>query len=61
MGEELEIRGQDSENPAVAAVRESSVVIATGFLAITGREHVGGLRLVGALAVVDGIALISLG
>ena len=45
---------------SVAAVRESSVVMATAFLAITGREKVGLERLVGAVAVVAGIALISL-
>ena len=46
---------------SVAAVRESSVVMATVFLAITGREHIGAERLAGAIAVVVGIALISLG
>jgi drug/metabolite transporter (DMT)-like permease len=46
---------------SVAAVRESSVVMATGFLALTGRERVGAARLVGALAVAGGIALVSLG
>lgn len=46
---------------SVAAVRESSVLIATAFLAITGRERVGVTRLLGAVAVVAGIALISLG
>lgn len=46
---------------SVAAVRESSVVLATGFLALTGREHVGPLRLAGAVAVAGGIALVSLG
>jgi drug/metabolite transporter (DMT)-like permease len=46
---------------SVAAVRESSVVMATAFLAVTGREHVGASRLLGALAVAGGIALISLG
>ena len=44
---------------SVAAVRESSVVMATAFLAITGREQIGLERLVGAIAVVVGIALIS--
>ena len=47
--------------PAVAAVRESSVVMATAVLAITGREKIEPERLVGAVAVVAGIALISLG
>ena len=46
---------------SVAAVRESSVVMATVFLAITGREKIGAERLAGAIAVVVGIALISLG
>jgi drug/metabolite transporter (DMT)-like permease len=46
---------------SVAAVRESSVVIATVVLAIGGRERIGPARLVGAVAVVAGIALISLG
>lgn len=45
---------------SVAAVRESSVVMATGYLAITGREHVGRGRLLGAVAVAAGIALVSL-
>ena len=39
---------------SVAAVRESSVVMATAFLAITGREKIGAERLVGAIAVVVG-------
>jgi len=46
---------------SVAAVRESSVVMATAFLALTGRERVGRERLAGAIAVVIGIALISVG
>lgn len=45
----------------VAAVRESSVLIATAALAISGRERVGVERLAGAVAVVGGIALIALG
>jgi drug/metabolite transporter (DMT)-like permease len=47
--------------PTVAAVRESSVVIATLVLGIGGREKIGPGRLAGAVAVVAGIALISLG
>lgn len=47
--------------PSVAAVRESSVVMATAVLAISGREKIGPERLAGAIAVVAGIALISLG
>ncbi len=46
---------------SVAAVRESSVLIATAVLAIGGRERVGTARALGAVAVVAGIALISLG
>ena len=46
---------------SVAAVRESSVVMATLVLAITSRETIGPERLAGAIAVVVGIALISLG
>jgi drug/metabolite transporter (DMT)-like permease len=46
---------------SVAAVRESSVVMAAAALAVTGREQVGAERLAGAVAVVAGIALISLG
>lgn len=46
---------------SVSAVRESSVVMATAVLAITGRERIGAWRLAGAVAVVAGIALISLG
>ncbi|HEY1515312.1 MAG TPA: EamA family transporter [Solirubrobacteraceae bacterium] len=46
---------------SVSAVRESSVVMATVYLAITGREQIGAARLAGAIAVVVGIALISLG
>ncbi len=46
---------------SVAAVRESSVVMATAFLAVSGREKIGLERLVGVVAVVVGIALISLG
>ncbi len=46
---------------SVAAVRESSVLMATAWLALRGREHVTPERLAGAVAVVAGIALISLG
>ncbi len=46
---------------SVAAVRESSVVMAAAALAIGGREHLGPARFAGAVAVVAGIALISLG
>jgi drug/metabolite transporter (DMT)-like permease len=46
---------------SVAAVRESSVVMAAGALALSGREEMGPERFAGAVAVVAGIALISLG
>ena len=46
---------------SVAAVRESSVVMAAAVLAASGREQIGAERLAGAVAVVAGIALISLG
>lgn len=46
---------------SVAAVRESSVVMAAAALAIGGREEMGPARFVGAVVVVAGIALISLG
>jgi drug/metabolite transporter (DMT)-like permease len=45
---------------SVAAVRESSIVMAAAFLAFTGREHVGAVRILGAVAVAGGVALISL-
>jgi drug/metabolite transporter (DMT)-like permease len=46
---------------SVAAVRESSVLMAAVALAIGGREELGPARFAGAVAVVAGIALISLG
>jgi drug/metabolite transporter (DMT)-like permease len=45
---------------SVAAVRESSVVMAAAVLAITGREEMGAGRFVGAITVVAGIVLISI-
>ena len=47
--------------PSVAAVRESSVVIATGLAAIVLHERVTVARFAGALVVVGGIALVALG
>jgi drug/metabolite transporter (DMT)-like permease len=44
----------------VAAVRESSVVIATGLAAVVLHEHVAGRRWLGAVLVVAGIAAIAL-
>jgi drug/metabolite transporter (DMT)-like permease len=46
---------------AVAAVRESSVVIATGLGALVLHERVGATRFAGAVVVVAGIALLALG
>ena len=45
----------------VAAVRESSVVVAAAALALSGREEMGRGRLSGAGLVAAGVALISLG
>lgn len=47
--------------PSVAAVRESSVVIATGLAAIVLHERVTPARFAGAVVVVGGIALVALG
>jgi drug/metabolite transporter (DMT)-like permease len=47
--------------PSVAAVRESSVVIATGLAAIVLHERVTPARFAGAVIVVGGIALVALG
>ena len=46
---------------AVAAVRETSVVIAVAWLAVSGRERVTGRRAAGAVTVACGVALISAG
>lgn len=45
---------------AVAAVRESSIVIAVGLAALVLREPVGPRRLAGAAVVAAGVALIAL-
>ena len=45
--------------PAVAAVRETSVVIATAAAAVVLGEHVGARRLAGAVVVVAGVALLA--
>ena len=47
--------------PAVAAVRESSVVIALVVLAVTGRERVGRRQVAGTVAVCAGVACVVLG
>jgi drug/metabolite transporter (DMT)-like permease len=46
--------------PAVAAVRETSVVIATALAAVVLRERVGPTRMAGAILVAVGIALLAL-
>src|SRR5436190_4297533 len=46
--------------PAVAAVRETSVVIATALAAVVLRERVPALRLAGAVVVAAGVALLAL-
>jgi drug/metabolite transporter (DMT)-like permease len=46
--------------PSVAAVRETSVVIATALAAIVLRERVSGWRLAGAALVAAGVALLAL-
>ena len=43
----------------VAAVRETSVVIATALAALVLRERVGPLRMLGAVAVAGGVALVT--
>ena len=50
-----------AEAAPVAALRETSVVMATAAAAITAHERVSRARLVGAVAVVAGIALIAVG
>jgi drug/metabolite transporter (DMT)-like permease len=50
-----------AEAAPVAALRETSVVMATAAAALWGREHVGGAKLAGATAVVAGAAAIALG
>jgi drug/metabolite transporter (DMT)-like permease len=46
--------------PEVAAVRETSIVLATLLAALFLRERVGLRRLAGAAVVVGGVALIAL-
>jgi drug/metabolite transporter (DMT)-like permease len=46
--------------PAVAAVRETSVVIAAGLAAVVLGERVSGIRLAGATAVAGGVAVLAL-
>ena len=46
---------------SVAAVRETSVVMATGFAALFLHERVSSWRLAGSVLVVGGIALLALG
>ncbi len=46
--------------PAVAAVRETSVVIATVLAAVVLKERVGPVRLAGSVLVAAGVALLAL-
>jgi uncharacterized membrane protein len=50
-----------AEAAPVAALRETSVVMAAGGAALAGRERVPAARIVGATLVVLGIAAIALG
>lgn len=50
---------QRASAASVAAVRETSIVIAAGLAAVVLGEPVGPLRLVGAVLVAGGVALIS--
>jgi drug/metabolite transporter (DMT)-like permease len=47
--------------PSVAAVRETSVVIAAAVLAVSGRERLRIGRIIGSVDVVGGIACIAVG
>ena len=51
---------QRASAASVAAVRETSVVIATALAALVLKEPVGPPRLAGAVLVAGGVALISL-
>jgi drug/metabolite transporter (DMT)-like permease len=50
-----------AEAAPVAAIRETSVVMATVAVAVLGREHVSRARIAGAAVVVAGVAAIALG
>ena len=45
---------------SVAAVRETSVIVATGLAAVFLKERVGWIRMAGAVAVAAGVGLLSL-
>jgi drug/metabolite transporter (DMT)-like permease len=47
--------------PAVAAVRETSILFAVALAAVVLRERVGGVRVAGAALVVVGVALVAAG
>jgi drug/metabolite transporter (DMT)-like permease len=51
---------QRASAASVAAVRETSVVVATALAAVVLKERVGPLRLLGAVLVVAGVALLAL-
>jgi drug/metabolite transporter (DMT)-like permease len=50
---------QRASAPSVAAVRETSVVVATALAAVVLNERVGRARIAGALLVVAGVALLA--
>ena len=50
---------QRASAASVAAVRETSIVIAAAFAALVLKEQVGPGRLVGAIFVAGGVALLS--
>ncbi len=45
---------------SVSAVRETSIVIASGLAAVMAHEHVTRMRFAGAVLVAAGIALVAL-
>jgi len=51
---------QRASAASVAAVRETSVVIAAALAVVVLKEHVGPARLAGAALVAGGVALLSL-
>jgi uncharacterized membrane protein len=50
-----------AEAAPVAALRETSVVMAAAFAAIAGHERVPPARLLGAVLVMTGVAAVALG
>jgi drug/metabolite transporter (DMT)-like permease len=50
---------QRASAASVAAVRETSVVVATALAAVVLKERVGPARIAGAVLVVAGVALLA--